>query len=489
MKESSSSFSGRALFVAATSWLLLSLPSQGQPPEQKQPEFKKAEIFITAKSTNPKEKDQLLYSAGFTPFQMQEQPDEDSTTIMVDLHKTFQTIEGFGGAFTDSAAVVFSKLGKEDQTRVLKACFDPVEGNGYTMARTTIHSCDYSDELYTYAPVPGDKELKHFSIEHDKKYRIPFIKAALETAKGNLKLFASPWSPPGWMKDNNDMLYGGKLKPEYYQTWADYFSKYLKAYRAEGIPMWGVTVQNEAAATQVWESCVFTAAEEKNFVRDHLGPTLEKNGLGDVKIMIWDHNRGLMYQRAEVAYEDPEAAKYIWGMAYHWYVGDHYDNVRMVHDAYPDKKLLYSEAGIDGSWKSAYNISKSMIMDLNNWANGYFFWNLILDQDGGPHHAGGAPPRSASNIITANLETGELIFNPPHYAFGQFSRFIRPGAKRLACTTNNDDFIATAFINPYGKISVVVMNLRNHSQNAQIWVQGHVLKLRCPPEAVMTAVF
>ena len=457
------------------------LQSYGQPRV-----FKQAEVFVTSPATDPL---QLLSNNGFLPFEALEQPDEDFPTIMIDPNKTFQTIEGFGGAFTDAAADTFARLPRPAQAQFLKASFDPVEGNGYTLCRTTIHSCDYSAESYTYDDVPGDKALEHFTIAHDQKNRIPFIQGALQASRGNLKLFASPWSPPAWMKDNNDMLYGGKLKPEYYQTWADYFVKYFKAYQAEGIPMWGLTVQNEALATQVWESCVYTAAEEKNFVRDYLGPTMKKNGLSDIKIMIWDHNRGIMYQRAEIAYEDPLAAQYIWGTAYHWYVGNHFDNVRMVHDAFPDKKLLYTEAGMDGSWKSALNLARNMIMDLNNWANGFIFWNLLLDQEGGPRHAGGSPGHSKSNIVTANTETGELTFNPPYYVFGQFSRFIKPGAKRIACTSSSDDFLATSFVNPDGKIIVVLFNLKSYNQTLRLWVEGRALKLRCPADAVMTLVF
>ena len=290
-------------------------------------------------------------------FEPLEQPDENVPTIFVDVDKTFQTIEGFGGAFTDASADNFAKLSPEAQESFLKACFDPTEGSGYTLCRTTIHSCDYAAGMYTYDDVAGDTELEHFSIEPDRRARIPYIKRALAAAQGNLRLYASPWSPPAWMKTNGDMRYGGQLRPEYRRTWADYFVKYVRAYEAEGIPIWGLTVQNEALATQVWESCVFTAAEERDFVRDYLGPTLHANGLADLKLMFWDHNRGLMYQRAEVMYDDPEAAQYIWGQAFHWYTGDHHDNVRMVHDAWPDKQLLYTEAGMGGSWDTAVRLA------------------------------------------------------------------------------------------------------------------------------------
>ena len=445
-----------------------------------QKEYKEARVYITAESTQ-----QLLADCGFSAFEPLEQPDENYPTIMLDDDKTFQVIEGFGGAFTDASAVTFGKLPEEKQEEFLKACFDPVEGNGYTLCRTTIHSCDYSDEMYTYDNVEGDKDLKHFSIEHDQKYRIPLIKRALETAKGNIKIFASPWSPPAWMKTNNDMLHGGKLKPEYNQTWANYFIKYIKAYQEAGIPIWGLTVQNEAMATQVWESCIFTATEERDFVRDYLGPALFKNNLTDVKLMIWDHNRGIMYQRVETAYEDPEASKYIWGTAFHWYVGDHYDNVRLVHDAYPEKYLLYTEGGMDGSWSAATRLAKNMIMDLNNWANGWVFWNLLLNQNGGPRHVGG---EHGTNCITADLNTGRLIINPPYYTFGQFSRFIKPGAKRIACTSSNDSLIATAFVNPNGSIAVVIFNLARTDTGFQLWIEGKALKYTIPASGIITMV-
>jgi glucosylceramidase len=446
-----------------------------------QNDFKEAHVFITAESTG-----QLLQDAGFRAFEPLEQPDENYPTIFIDDDVAFQTIEGFGGAFTDAAAITFGKLPQEVQAQFLKACFDPVEGNGYNLCRTTIHSCDYSDEMYTYAEVEGDAKLKHFSIEHDLQYRIPMIKSAMDASGGNLLFFASPWSPPGWMKTNGEMKHGGKLLPEYRETWADYFVKYVQEYEKMGIPMWGLTVQNEAMAVQVWESCIFTASEEKDFVRDYLGPALHENGMEDIKLMIWDHNRGIMYQRVEAAYEDPGASKYIWGTAFHWYVGDHFDNVRMVHDAYPDKNLLYSEAGMRGSWGSAANLAKNIILDLNNWANGWVFWNLILDQDNGPRHAGGL---HGSNIVNADLNTGKVTYNPPNYVFGHFSRFIKHGARRIACTSSNDQLIATAFINPDGNIASVTHNLSDNELMFQLWIEGKVLKSTLPARGTMTMVF
>lgn len=443
-------------------------------------EYVESHAWLTAEATQ-----ESLHDLGFAAFAPLDQPDEDFPTVMIDPGHAFQTIEGFGGAFTDAAAETFAKLSPEAQEEFLRASFDPVAGNAYNLCRTSIHSCDYASGPYTYDDVADDMELKHFSIAHDEQFRIPFIKRALAAANGNIKIFASPWSPPGWMKTNGEMLHGGKLRPGYEAVWADYFVKFVDAYKAAGIPMWGLTVQNEPMATQVWESCIFTAAEERDFVRDHLGPTLEAAGLGGVKLMIWDHNRGIMYQRAQVVYDDPAASRYVWGTGYHWYVGDHFENVRQVHDAWPDKALIYTEAGMRGSWNSASRLATSMIHDLNNWTNGWVFWNLLLDETGGPRHAGGL---MGSNIVTADLKTGELIFNPPYYVFGQFSRFIKPGARRIACTSNNDNIIATGFLNPDGGIATVAHNKADHAIQFQLWVDGRMVRYTVPAAGVITIV-
>ena len=195
---------------------------------------------------------------------------------------------------------------------------------------------------YTYVD-EGDKALKSFSVEHDRQFRIPFIKQALATAGGQLTLFASPWSPPAFMKTNGDMLHGGKLKPEFRQAWANYYTKFIKAYEREGIPIWGITVQNEPMATQTWESCIYTAEDERDFLKNFLGPTMTREGLGDRKIIAWDHNRDLIYQRVSTILADPEAAQYVWGIGFHWYEPWSggtmmFDNVRLVRETFPEQE-------------------------------------------------------------------------------------------------------------------------------------------------------
>jgi glucosylceramidase len=211
-------------------------------------EGKEMIVYTTAENSNYR-----LSVTDTLQFVKMGQPFETQVCVFVDPSKTFQTFLGIGGALTDASAETFAKLPKEKQQEFLQAYYDVKKGIGYTLGRTNIHSCDFSSSSYTYV-ADGDKELKTFSVEPDKQFRIPFIRQAITAAGGKLTLFASPWSPPGWMKDNNDMLHGGKLKPAYFQSWANYYTKFIKAYQKEGIPVWGITVQNEPMAKQIWES-------------------------------------------------------------------------------------------------------------------------------------------------------------------------------------------------------------------------------------------
>ncbi|MBN1384670.1 MAG: glycoside hydrolase family 30 protein [Elusimicrobia bacterium] len=379
--------------------------------------------------------------------------------VILDKQKIFQTIEGFGGAFTEAAATTFYKMNSLVQEEILKAYFDPKNGHGYSLCRTHINSCDFALGNYAYTEVDGDVNLKHFSIDHDRQALIPLIKSAMAVKGADFKLFASPWSPPAWMKTTGKMNDGGKLKPEYRTAWAKYYARYIKEYAREKIRIWGLTVQNEPNAAQRWDSCMYTAEEERDFVRDFLGPVLRKENLSNVKIIIWDHNRDLMYQRAKVVFDDPKAAKYVWGTGFHWYCDDKFENVQILHDAYPDKKLLFTEGCQEGgphtgSWALGEKYARSMINDLNRWCVGWTDWNLILDERGGPNHVG----NFCSAPIIADTKTGKLHYQSSYFYIGHFSRFIRPGAKRIVCSTTRDSLEATAFINKDGTIAVIVLN-------------------------------
>ena len=451
---------------------------------------KQVVVFTTADST-----DLRLSPTDTLEFAELLQPKETQVCVFVDPGKTFQTFMGIGGALTDASAETFAKLPEAKQKELLQAYYDPQKGIGYTLARTNINSCDFSSGSYTYV-TEGDADLKSFSIEHDMKYRVPFIKKAIAAAGGKLTLFASPWSPPAFMKSNNSMLHGGTLKPEFYKPWATYYTKFIKAYEKEGIPVWGITIQNEPMATQTWESCIYTADDERDFLKNYLGPVMAQEGLGDKKIIVWDHNRDLMYQRAEVIYDDPEASKYAWGMGFHWYEDwsggtEMFGNVGLVHEAYPDKNLLFTEGcteSFDPSryyvWSHGEKYGRSMINDFNNGSVGWTDWNVLLDEKGGPNHVGNfcfAP-------VHANTQTGQLIYLNSYYYIGHFSKFIRPGAKRIISSPSRSQLLTTAFMNTDGTVAVIVMNQSNKRIDYNLCFGPKAAKVTILPHAIQTLV-
>src|SRR6185436_2691447 len=265
----------RRTFLAASSSALLfakrlihAQPSNVTSQSNRRTPTRDVTVYTTADQTEYR-----LSRTATVKFKPMGQPLETQICVFVDPARTFQTILGVGGALTDASAETFAKLPKPKQQELLNAYFNRETGIGYKLARTNIHSCDFSSGSYTYV-TEGDKSLRTFSVEHDRKYRIPFIKRAMAAAGGKLNIFGSPWSPPAFMKDNNDILHGGKLKPEFYQSWASYYAKFIRAYQAEGIPIWGLSIQNEPMATQKWESCIYSAEEERDFLKNFLGPTL-----------------------------------------------------------------------------------------------------------------------------------------------------------------------------------------------------------------------
>jgi glucosylceramidase len=441
------------------------------------------DVYVTAKGTA-----QRLSQAPALELAPREALTEKLSYLFVDPARSFQTVLGIGGALTDAAAETYYKLPEAKRRELIRAYYDPEHGIGYSLARTHIHSCDFSSASYTYVE-EGDASLRSFSIAPDLKYRVPMIKEALATARGGLTIYASPWSPPGWMKDNHHMLRGGKLKPEFRDTWARYYVEFIKAYEAAGIPIWGLTVQNEPMAVQRWESCIFTAEEERDFVRDHLGPTLAKSGFGEKKLTVWDHNRTLMYERARVMLDDPAAAKYVWGVGYHWYVNDTYENVARVHEAFPHVNLLFTEgcnypfdrAKLD-DWKLGERYGESMIRDFNAGAVGWTDWNVLLDETGGPNHVANfcyAP-------VHADTKTGELIYTNAFYYLGHFSKFVRPGARRIVSSSTVDAVLTTAFVNSDGSIVVVAMNATAKDQPLALCVGTKAVLSSCPANAIVT---
>lgn len=453
-------------------------------------EGKTVAVFSTADSSNLR-----LSLTDNVKFRDLAQPNEGQVCVFVDPAKTFQTFMGIGAALTDASAEIFAKLSKDKQKTFLEAYYDVNKGIGYTLARTNIHSCDFSSDSYTYI-TEGDKALKSFNIAHDRQFRIPFIKQAIAAAGGKLTMYVSPWSPPAFMKSNNSLLQGGKLKTEFAQSWANYYAKFIKAYEKEGIPIWGLTIQNEPMATQRWESCIYSAEDERDFLKKYLGPTMKKEGLENKKIIVWDHNRDLMNQRANTIFSDPEASKYAWGMGFHWYESwsgglPMFENVGFANKAYPDKKLLFTEGCVERFdakkyqfWANGERYGRSMINDFNNGTVGWTDWNILLDETGGPNHVGNfcfAP-------IHADTKTGELIFTPSYYYIGHFSKFIRLGAKRVISAASRSALLTTSFINTDGKLVVIVMNQSNQKVLYNLCIGAKAAEVTILPHAIQTLV-
>lgn len=398
-----------------------------------------------------------------------------------------QRIIGFGGAFTESAGYVFSKMSEKKQEAILESYFGE-SGNRYSLCRTHIQSCDFSLGNYAYVEDEQDKGLKTFSLERDKKYLIPLIEAALRKNRG-LQLLASPWSPPAFMKTNGQMNRGGHLKEPFFQMWADMIAKYLLEYRELGIPISRITVQNEPKATQMWDSCLFSAADEREFVCGYLRGTLDRCGLTDVGINVWDHNKELMYDRAVESMSTEEAAKAIGGVAFHWYTGDHFESLKLTRDKFPDKELImtegcveFSKYGSDSRVKHAELYAHDIIGDFNAGANGYIDWNLLLDRQGGPNHKGnycGAP-------VMCDPETDFVDFNPSFFYIGHFSRFVRPGARSVVVSRWSDCVETAGFVNPDGEKVLIVLNRADRPQAFKIFDGENTCAEEIGPHSILT---
>jgi glucosylceramidase len=408
--------------------------------------------------------------------------------LVVNTALRYQTHLGFGGAFTEAAATVWQSLSEAAREHLLRDYFDPVRGHGYTLGRVHINSCDFALGHYAHAEQPGDHALAGFSIERDRQALLPFIRAAQRVAGRPLHLLASPWSPPAWMKTNGRMAEGGHLKPECRGAWAQCFVRFIRAYEGEGVPVWGVSVQNEPAAHQRWESCLYSAEEERDFVRDHLGPALRDAGLGHVKIVIWDHNRDVIFDRASVVYADADAAEFVWGTGFHWYGDEAFEQLQRVHEAWPDKQLLFTEGCQEGgphigSWEVGERYAHNILNDLNRWTVGWIDWNLLLDERGGPNHVG----NYCSAPILADTGSGELMHQSAYWVLGHFCRFIQPGAQRVS-TVTAPQIEATAFANPDGSTAIVASNRHDQPLPFALWIDEHGSKVELPPRSIATFV-
>ena len=467
----------------------------------------KIKVFETSRNGN-----KLTELTGFSST-------DNISEINLNPKKKYQSITGFGGAFTESSAYLLNQMSDEKRKEIIDAYFSE-QGSNYSLTRTHMNSCDFSLSNYSYSPVEGDKNLKHFSVQEDMEDIIPMIQDAQEASKDGFKIFASPWTAAPWMKDNNDWR-GGKLLPEYYDTWALFFSKYVDAYKDQGINIWGFTVENEPHGNNSsWESMHYSPDEMTNFVKNFLGPQLERDGKGDIVILGYDQNRADLKKWVDSMFENEESSKYFDGTAVHWYDStfEYYPNeLQYAHNKAPNKYLIQTEACIDSEipqwedddwyfrkeatdwgydWReddkkylhpkyAPFNrYSRDIIGSLNNWVDGWVDWNMVLDTQGGPNWVNNwcvAP-------IIVDPSKDEIYYTPLYYVMTHFSKYIRPGAEIIDVENNDSDLMVTAAKNPDNSIAVVLFNEGKDEKSYNIKLNEYSKIITINPQAIQTVI-
>ncbi len=440
----------------------------------------------------------------------------------------YQTIEGFGGALTETVGYLYSKMTDECKKAFLEEYFGQ-KGQHYKFLRMHMDSCDYSLEEYQAVEDPiADPDLATFTINRDRKYMLPMLKDAMAMTVEPFSVLLSPWSPPKQWKTppaapkNDASVYGGELmaafmpqidytkpsrcnggslKKEYYGAWAKYLAKYVNAYLSEGVPVTMMSLQNESIAATNWDSCVWTADEQKDFLKNYLYPEFQAAGLiGKVGLFIWDHNKERVYEFAKGVIDD-ETRKMMEGIAFHWYSGDHFEALDIARQAYPEMTFLASEccslhspgpnmfasffgsgaSQAEGEYDDAVAYAHDIIGDLNNGMNCWIDWNLCVDKNGGPRHVAmgfGAPVCANDDGTYRKLLTFDYI--------GHFSRYILPGAKRIGFSRCDDKVEITAAKNPDGSIVVAALNKGQSDRSYAIRMNGQIIRISLPARTMST---
>ncbi len=416
-------------------------------------------------------------------------PDTGIENHVVNLYPQFtdQQFEGFGGAFTDSAGYVFSKMPPAIQEQFLESYFSREKMN-YRLGRVPLDSCDFSVQPYEALSDSADRKMESFSLVPTEKHILPLLRAA-QKHWAEIELMVSPWSPPAFMKTNGQRVFGGKLKPEMRGFWADYLCRYILSLRERGIPVRRMSLQNEPKAVQTWDSCLYAAEEERDFLKEYLTPALRKTGLDDIEVFLWDHNKERLYERAYAVCSDPEAAPLAAGFAFHWYSGDHFEAVDLVHRSFPDKKLILSEACIEYSkfsadrmLENAQKYAHDIIGSLNAGMTAFYDWNLVLDEHGGPNYV--------NNFCDApylyDIEKKKLLQRVSLDYIWHFSHFIQPGAVRIGHSRYTEQLEVTAFRNPDGRLVCILLNRNGTQLPVHLRLNGQEVSLVSAPESIST---
>lgn len=415
--------------------------------------------------------------------------EEENHVLNIYENLKYQTLEGFGGAITDAAGYVFSKMSKEQQEEMLRIYFDPEEMR-YGQVRIHMDSCDFSTHMYEADPYEDDEELEHFSFHDTEAYILPLLEAAEKTAGKKLKIMLSAWSPPAYMKTNANRKKGGSLKPEYRSRWAEYLCRYVEEFRKRGFEVARMSIQNEPKAVQEWDSCIYTPQEEKEFLRDYLVPAMKCHGLSDVEIFIWDHNKERLYDRAREILDDT-TRDLVSGLAFHWYSGDHFEALDLVREQYPEQKLILSESCLEfgkyekqAEQENAERLAHDMIGNLNHGMCSFYDWNILLDSEGGPNHT----QNYCDAPFLFDMKTKELEHRKCLKYYWHFAHFIQPGAVRLAVTRYTDALNFTAWENPDGTIVFVVLNRTDEEKECNLRFRHELFHWDAAPHSIASGI-
>lgn len=416
-------------------------------------------------------------------------PGDERGVINIRPEIKYQEYEGFGGAFTDSSGYVYSKMNKADKEEMIHTYFDEDKMN-YTIGRIHLDSCDFSVNQYEAMSDENDREMKSFSLERDEKYIFPLMNDVKKLTGKDIELMISPWSPPAFMKTNKERSHGGEVLEEYKEFWAEYICRYIKEIKNRGFRVKRMSLQNEPAARQTWDSCFYSAEQERDFLKDYMYPALVKNHLDNIEIFVWDHNKERLYERADTIITE-ETNHMIAGLAFHWYSGDHFEEVGLVKERFPDKKLILSEACIEYSkydsedyLVNAQKYAHDIIGNFNHGMNAFYDWNILLDENGGPNHVG----NYCDAPYLYDIGNHKLCERNTLAYINHFSHYIKPGARRVAFSKYSDDVDVTTFENPDGDVVVIVLNKTKEERPAGVRVNDSIAQLMLPPMSIMTGV-
>lgn len=387
-----------------------------------------------------------------------------------------QEILGFGGAFTESSAYTYAQLDAAGKEKVMDLLFGR-EGLRYNFCRICIGSSDFSLDQYQYVE-DGDETLSTFSIERDRRYVIPMIRDAMKTAAKageEIVFFASPWSPPAFMKDNKSRI-KGHLLPEYYDLYAEYVMKFLEAYEKEGIHISAITPQNEPLAASPWDGCLFGAAEEIRLI-ESLDRARAAHGL-DVKILVFDHNKGRLYHRVEEVYA--AVGDKVAGAGFHWYSGSHFEELALIRERYPDKLIIQTEFCNGLGRKNFDTYGAELVGNFTHGCNASCEWNLLLGPLGEPYH-----DRMFGCSAPIHSDGKELTLRQSYFEMFLFAHFVRRGAKALVTSTYREDLRAAAFRNPDGNLIVILRNASDREISYNLSVFNRLIPTAITPHTMI----